>query len=234
MRICACVLLAACGSVASQPDAPVEAGIDAPPGSLTFTGVVDQLVDSAPTPLAGAKVTLSRDDGTEVGSTTSDANGAFSIPVTGPLPLDGFYKIEGAGILDSYSHLVLATSTDPASHVLALSATELDELAVAAGTVQQPDTSLVIAQAVNASGAPLAGAKIYAAASGDARLPVCYSAGGVPDCALTATGADGLGWVFSAPTISLAVGAEDAGGQALTTTTFDVLSHTVVFTPVRQ
>lgn len=226
VRTCAVLLLVACGSVEPKADAP-------PTNDLTFTGVVEQLVDTVRTPLAGAKVTLSRDDGSQVGSTTSDANGSFSIPITGALPLDGFYKIEGAGVLDSFSHLVIATSTDPASHILALSATELDKLATTAGTVQQPNTSLVIAQLVDASGAPLAGGTIRASLPGGTEIPVCYSSGGVPSCALDATGADGIGWMFSVPTTSLSVGGADANGGDLTATTFDVLSHTVVFTPVR-
>jgi hypothetical protein len=232
MRVIACAFacgLAACGTV-------VEPGVDAPPsGDVTFTGIVDQLVDAIPRPLAGAQVTLSRDDGTQVGTTTSDANGAFSITVTGPLPLDGFYKIEGTGILVSFSHLVLPASVDPASHILALSATELDKLATTAGTVQQPNTSLVIAQVVRTGGAPLAGATVQAVPPGGGELPVCYSGpGAVPNCTLGSTASDGLGWLFSVPaTTALAVSGKDGNGQPLPGPSFDVLPNTVVFTPVR-
>lgn len=215
--------------------------MDAPPsgdgpGGAAFTGVVDQLVNLARTPLAGATVTLTRDDGTQVGTTVSDADGKFSIAITGTLPIDGFYKVTGAGVVDSFSHLVLPASTDPGGHILAMSLTELMNLAEAAGTQQAANAALVIAE-VRVGGAPQAGATVQMDLAGAPPLPVCYSsttAAGLPSCAATSTASDGLAWTFSVPPGELTVTGTDAGGGPIPGPTFEVLRNTVVFTPVRR
>jgi hypothetical protein len=231
MRVIACVFLVACGTV-KDPGTDATPGGDAP-GGPTFTGSVEQLVQGVRHPLANAQVTLARDDGTQVGTTATDANGAFSIPVTGALPLDGFYKVEGGAILTSFLHLVTPASTDPVSHIVAFSASELDRLAATAGTAQQPGASLVIAETIR-NGSALSNATVHASPPGGGELPVCYSdSTGAPSCALGATSADGLGWLFSVPAGSIIVNGKDSAGTQLPGPTFEVLANTVVFTPVR-
>jgi hypothetical protein len=217
--------LAGCGSILGIEDLR-------PP---TIHGAVRDLKADT---VADAMVTLFRDpDATHtnpqrIGDAMTDSAGAFTLPISDELPLDGFFELADPRFVHTFSHLVLPVvdRADPqAVQILTLTPDGLRMVAADAGRAQDAAHSLVIAQVVDAEGNPQVGATIS-----DQPGPVCYSLEGVAlPCHVGATTTDGLAWLFDVPEAALlTITAVDAGGKPYSAS-FPVLAGPgIVFTPV--
>jgi len=192
------------------------------PAMVTITGTAQTVSALGNMPAAGLTIEAysNADENTPVATTTSDAQGNYTLVVTtNGMALDGYIKATGNNLLDTYLYppAPLTADFDGAS-INMVSPTTFDLLANTLCRGNQDAAKGTIAVLVeDASGNPVTGATI---ASNPAATATCYDGNnGLPSSSATATASSGLGYLFNV-TGSATVSADASG------TTFQ--SHGVV------
>lgn len=214
------LLLAACGSSNSNPgggaDAPasIDAQVfnDAPPNvpaMITIAGTARDNGQNSSTPLAGVAIALkSRADDTTIASATSDAQGAYSMTVT-----------TGGHVVDAYILATKSGYTDAAAFpAVPFAADDLmaDSNLVTTGnfnlltlyTGQQSGNGIIVAEILDASSMPVAGAAVSCSpASGS----VLYSDSNGTPASGSSTNTDGTSFLVNVPPGSVSLSAMKSG-----------------------
>jgi hypothetical protein len=242
LAVLSVIFAAACGGdsdnkpvdAASVPniDAP-GTGIDAPPGStLTVSGVATEQGFSAPKPLAGVVISAyaNGDDATVVATTTSAANGSYSLTLPAGM-LNGYL----VGTKDDYTTTYLyppaqLTADFTGASIIVLPTTIFNILNANDGSSK----GLVALIAVDsiASLQPIEG---VAVTSDPLPSAVGYTpnSGSIPDKNGTATKADGRAFLFGLTPGSVTV-AGTKTGITLKPTTLDVRANVFTTTLITQ
>jgi hypothetical protein len=159
-------------------------------------------------PVQGATVAAyaSSDDTTALATTTTDAQGQFSLTVdTGGAPLAGYLKATANSYADSYIYppaAIAADTTDVA--VLLVTPTTYNSLYTFTQVSQQQGTGVVALVVMDTAQAPVAGAT---ATSTPAATYKYNNAQGFPSSSAMSTAADGAAYVLNAPAGAITVGA---------------------------
>lgn len=207
-------------------DASVDAP-DLPDITLTVSGVAEELSIAGRTPLAGVTIeAYARGSATPLGTTTSNAQGQFSLTVTSNGPLDGYLKGTLSGRLDTYLYPPEPLEGD-LSNLAVLMVTQgiLDAATQLAGVDQDPDNGLIGVQVLNASSQPAAGVMVSSTPAGDVR----YNANGLPSSSATSTSTDGIGYIFNVAPGDATVSAS-GGGLTFPSHTVEVRAGVVTTT----
>lgn len=184
------------------------------PASITIAGtVVDQSV-SGQTPLENAALSAfpSQTSTAAISNANSLSGGAFSLVAgTGGTPIDGYLKASMTGEMDSYlyANAPLATSQSGLSVVMLTSDT-YQLLQLGGGVTQDAAKGVVAVLVLDCESQPVAGATITTSPAGTIR----YDGTTGPSTTATATGDDGIAYVFNVAAGDVTVNAT-AGSTAL-------------------
>lgn len=200
LTVAQCVPIAACGG----DDDGGNGTVDAPAGPdaqamVTVSGVAQTVSGTNIVPLADATIeAFNSAGGGSLGSTTSGADGAYSITLeTGGSPLNGYLRGTSAGRLDTYLYPPRPLAADrPGATMLIISQSTLDLLGLLVGTEQDPAKGFVGVIVIDANNTAVSGATVSITPAGSAR--VLYAVDGLPDADAVAT--DASGTVFVANT----------------------------------
>lgn len=212
--LCGIALLAttACGDdLIPETEAPPE---------VTFSGFAVETTVGPPTPQEGVLIEIfaADDETTPAGSTTTDANGQWSVTVeTGGVAFDGFVRASKAGLIDTYvypSAPLVADFENVAVNQVTLAT--FDTLANTLCRAMTDETKATIAVRIDDSaGEPVGGAVVT---SNPAAASDCYNADtGFPDPDAASSAADGLGFLFNVEPGNVSVTAT-ADGHSFQTT----------------
>lgn len=149
--------------------------------------------------LAGVTVAAYRsgNDSTPVATTTTDANGAYTLVIeTGGNALDGYLKATLATYLDTYLYPPEPVTADlDGASINMVTTSTLDLLANTLCGANQMNTNGVIAAIViDAAEMPVAGAMVTSSPAGN---KVCYNSNGFPSRNATMTDDDGVAYIFN-------------------------------------
>jgi hypothetical protein len=211
------VLVAACGgdSKSTTPD-----GSSNPPGDSTSTpiSVTGTTIERTLTGMAvvsGATIAAYRngDDATPVATTTSGADGSFtlSVPSDGG-PLNGYLKTTKAEFKDAYLYPPAPITANIAAPVNMIKPATWDTLvsfAIGQGAQQAGKglIALVVVSGLTAESTPVAGATVTSSPASTVR----YNNGLFPN-GTTATAADGIAFLFNvASDVAVTVSATKTG-----------------------
>jgi hypothetical protein len=221
--------------------------------SLPGCGSILGIDDLHPTSIKGALSALDQDNvrnakvvffdrsGTKVGETTTRDDGSYELPLTGQLPVNGYFEVKDPRVVHTVSYLLTpALDRIENSHdIQTLTPEGFAELVAAAGMSQGATSWLVVAQVVDDQGSTAVGAKILSAATEEdptRQLGVCYSGRSGPDltpCGGTSTGDDAFARIFDVPdSAALTISAVDADGGSHTISFPTVGGPGLVFTPI--
>jgi len=220
------VLLAGCGSVLGIEDF-------APP---MIKGALRDLDNDS---VKNAKLVFFDDSGTKVGETTTNDRGDYEFPLTGQLPVNGYFEVNDPRLVHTFSHLLTPAldRTENSHEIQTLSAEGLRNLVTAAEMVQGPSSWLVVGQVADDQGSSAVGAMVEAVTQNDPTrlLGLCYTKRdetGRP-CGGSSTADDALAWIFDVPeNATLTISAVDADGGAHSTSFPTVAGPGLIFTPV--
>jgi hypothetical protein len=221
----------------AQPGAFDCLGLPLPPAegpTVTISGQAFTVGFAGQTPVQGAVVTgfLFGDTTNPLATDTTDANGDYSITsnTTGGMPLDAYLQITEPAFLDSYLYPPTPVFQANLSGVatLLLDSQTLSLIATLAGATQTAGQGFSVVLVVDCFGNPVSGATVSSVpAAGDIR----YTDGMLPSSTATATGADGLAFLFDLPPGPVEVDA-DALGMSLREHTLDIVGDAVTSTIV--
>ena len=195
------IAVTACGggSSSNTPDAPVT--IDGPSSHVTVSGKTEEIKNLAAQGIGGTSVKAFTAAGdTMLASATSASDGTYSITIpTDGSPLDGYllghHDPSGSNTyLDTYlypPHPLDADSTQGV--ILLLTQQTLDALTGIVNVTQDPSKGMIGLVVADASGNPIAGAKITTTPMGT----VIYDSGSLPSSSATMTDTDGRAYVFN-------------------------------------
>lgn len=216
MKLLACVFVAAaCGGSSSNPgsggpDASVFE--DAPPNvnqMITIAGTAYDNGQSSSTPLAGVAIALkNRADDSTLASATSDAQGKYSMSVpTGGHVVDAYLLATKSGYTDAASFPAAPFAADNMMADSNLVTTGNFGL-LALYTGQQSTNGIVIAEILDSSSMPVAGATVSSNPGAGSYL---YSdANGTP-ASRPATNTDGASFLVNVPVGSVSISATMTG-----------------------
>ncbi len=210
---------------APAPDAPSGpfgcAGAALPstaPASLTITGTVSTVGLNGVEMIDGATIrTFRRSGGNAMATATTGGDGSYTLSVdTGGTPIDGYVRASANSYLDTdlFPPAPLAASSDAGVFVM-LNQFGLDYAANLAGIQLEDDTAVIGILVLDCDGTALAGATVSSNRGGD----IAYVRDMMPDPDATATGPDGLAFIFNVPFGDVVVDASVAG--------HDLHEHTV-------
>jgi hypothetical protein len=182
--------------------------------------------------IAGATVALYLDTGDLVGNVVTSGTGAYSIPITKPLPIDGYFQVTATGELVTYSHVMYPAASDPHTTIAAYTRAELDTLSSASNCPMTSGGGLIVFHVFDTGRQPVQGATI-STTHGAVGIGYSDSMTGVVSCNATATSADGLAYIFSTTPGTFEVIAKDAAATQFAQTTFELLADTVVVSPLK-
>ncbi len=186
--------LVACGGDGDDTDGPGNVA-----QTITLSGTAVEVKATGSDPLEGVSIEAftNVDENTPITSTTTNAEGSYTLTVETTGALNGFLKATKAGVLDTYLYpdKPLTEDFDGAS-INMISSETLGLLTNDAlcGETQSASSGLIAALALSAPDAPLAGVTL---SSSPAPTSVCYNANGFPDGDATVTGDDGVGYLFN-------------------------------------
>ena len=185
------------------------------PPSVTLTGVVTEIsMTGGGEPMSNAKLALYPAEGEVVTTTTSDAQGNYSMSVpTGGTPFDGYVLANGSGELVTYA---FPSRPFDSNTELAITMITQQTLMLAAEVANVPimnNTAQFAIVIVDCNGTPLSGATLTSSAS--AMSSVRYASGGLPSPSATSTDASGEVFVFNVAPGGFTVAGKDANGDTL-------------------
>jgi len=208
------VALAACGGSddkSANVDAPSGGSVDAPSGpgpggggsTITITGTAVERTATAMKPVSGATIAAYQNgnDATPVVTTTSMADGTFSlsVPASGG-PLDGYLKATKTDLKDTYLYPPAPISADTVAPVNMISPDTLNLLvflAIGANNQQAGKglIALIVVNGATATSTPIAGVAVTSIPAASATI--YNGANNLPDRAANGTGADGTAFLFN-------------------------------------
>ena len=168
------------------------------PGMLTLSGTAKEISASGQTPLSGVMLTAySADDDSVLGTTTSAADGTFSITVNASgTGITGYLKATTPGTgqnayKDSYLYppaTLTANYSGVPVYVLKVSTYNLVNSNLLLNNHQSAQNGWIALLIEDAAGAPVAGATAASTPMGQ----INYNASNLPSTTATATAADGI------------------------------------------
>ena len=179
------------------------------PDPVTLAGSAQTIDGTDEVPAKGVKITAQHADGSTIASTTTDANGAYSLAMpTGGDALDVHLTATKSGDRDTalYPATTLYTDTN-AGYILIISETDFDYLAQASGQSQSSSKAAIAMGVIDCDGTALAGATVTTSPAGT----VVYLTGGSPDQDATSTDSSGVALVFNVPAGAVTVSASVSG-----------------------
>ncbi len=209
------LLIAACGGGSShtKPDAGPDARVfnDAPPSvpaTITIGGTAFDSGQGSSTPLAGVTISLkNRADDSQLASATSDASGKYSMSVTtGGHVVDAYILATMSGYADAAAFPAgpFAADNDKADSNL-ITSTNFNLLSIYTG--QQSGNGIIVAEILDASSMPVAGATV---ASSPASTYRYSDANGRPS-STTSTNTDGTSFLVNVPVGAVTLSATKTG-----------------------
>ncbi len=210
------VLLAACGGSSShtKPDAGPDARVfdDAPPNvpaMITIAGTAYDNGQSSSTPLAGVAISLNnRADDSKLASTTSDASGKYSMSVTtGGHVVDAYILATKTGYADAAVFPAGPFAADDAKADSNLITTSNFNL-LSLYTGQQASNGIVVAELLDASSMPVAGATVT---SSPAAGSVLYSNSSGMPASEPSTNTDGTSFLVNLAPGPVSISASKTG-----------------------
>jgi hypothetical protein len=194
------LLVAACGSSSTSNPASPDAAVfnDAPPNvpaMITIAGTAYDNGQSSATPLAGVAITLkSRADDSTLASATSDAQGKYSLSVTtGGHVVDAYILATKSGYTDAAAFPPAPFAADAAMADSNLITTNNFNL-LGLYTGQQASNGIVVAEVLDASSMPVAGAKV---SSSPAAGSYMYSDSTGKPAGMPSTNTDGTAFLIN-------------------------------------
>lgn len=184
------------------PDAP-QPVMDAPPANvpamITITGKTTETGISGTTNVGQVAVAVYAvsDEATPLATTTSDAQGNFTLTVpTGGAPLDAFVKATKASYLDIYLYPPAAwVADDTDAGINMMTPGNRDLLNSFASGGQMSNKGIVGIAVFDSTGMPVAGATFSSSPAAGATKYLGGS--GLPDANATMTSAEGVGFLFN-------------------------------------
>jgi hypothetical protein len=224
------LLVAACGgsdnkttadAAADAPGVIIDASADAPPAPamITISGAAVERTATGSTPVAGVTIAGYRnsDDATPVATTTSDADGNYSLTVsTGGVALDGYLKATKTGLKDTYLYPPAPLAADVSAPINMIAPGTLTLLNAVAQGGQQAGNGLiamVVVSGATADSTPVEGATVSVTPStNDTRYRYSDPESGLPSPMVMATADDGTAFLFNVPpSVNVVVSAAKAG-----------------------
>ncbi len=179
--------------------AAIDATIDAAPGTtIALSGQITAFAGVSFTPLAGASIAAFRssDETIPFGSTTTDANGAFSVQIpNSALPFDGFLHAVSGMYDDTYVYPSSPWTADDATiAVTMIKPADIDGVSSQYCGYGLAGKGLISVTVTDANGAKLSGSTV---SSVPVAGKVCYFAStGIPDSNLMSTSTPGVGFLL--------------------------------------
>lgn len=215
------LLIAACGSSNSNPggggaDASNGADgrvfMDAPPNvpaMITIAGTATDSGQNSSTPLAGVAITLkNRTDDSTIASATSDAQGKYSMSVTtGGHVVDAYILATKSGYVDAAAFPAAPFAADDAMADSNLVTTGNFNL-LTLYTGQQASNGIIVAEILDASGMPVAGAAVSSSPAAGSYL---YSDSNGTPASGSATNTDGTAFLVNVAPGSVSINATKSG-----------------------
>ena len=213
------LLIAACGSSNSNPaggDAPNQQDgrvfLDAPPNvpaMITIGGAAYDSGQNSSTPLAGVAVSLkSRADDSTLASTTSDAQGKYSMSVsTGGHVVDAYILATKSGYVDAAAFPAAPFAADNAMADSNMVTTGNFNL-LTLYTGQQTSNGIIIAEILDATSMPVAGATVSGSPAAGSYL---YSDDNGTPASRPSTNTDGTSFLVNVPPGSIEISATKDG-----------------------
>lgn len=203
------------------------------PNNVSIDGTVFLLDELEEVPDNSVLVAARRaDNDVELDSDTSAGGGAFALTaMTGMVPIEVYFHASGGGNLTSRLYPAVPVAGDmAATRVVVWDTQARDDVTLAAGVTQSGTAGLLVVGLVDCAGAPIADATVsLAPAGGD----LVYAGNdGLPDPGRTATGLQGLAYVFNVPPGDVTVDA-DVGGQSLREHTVEAVADEITATTVQ-
>jgi hypothetical protein len=214
MRLLFVAAVAACGGGGGGggDDSSVDASGSNVPNMIKVSGVASEIGIGGRTPVANVTIEAYR-NGAEpavVASATTDAAGKYTVTIaTNGVALDGYLLAKHNPHKNTYLYPPgpLAADTDTAT-VLLLTTSTFDTAGALAQVSQEPGKGWIGIIVVDAANNPIEGATISSSPAGVVRY---NGANGLPSRTATATGADGVGYVFNVAAGTVMVSANKAG-----------------------
>jgi hypothetical protein len=208
------LFVAACGGSTSKSNAGPDARVfhDAPPNvpaMITIGGTARDNGQSSSTPLAGVGIALmNRADDSMLASTTSDAQGKYSMSVTtAGHVVDAYILATKSGYTDAAAFPAAPFAADNAMADSNLVTTSNFSLLMLY-TGQQSSNGIVIAEILDASSKPVAGAT---AASTPPAGSYLYSDSNGTPASLPSTNTDGVAFLVNVPPGAVSISAMKSG-----------------------
>ena len=179
---------------------------------ITVSGTAVKRSISTITPAVGATVEAFRaSDAAPLVSTTTDAQGKYSLVFTSDGAFDGYVKSALSSFLDTYLYppapLIETFSALSINHI---DSTTLNYLTnTSCGSAQVTTNGIVAVVVVDMNNMPVAG---VAVSSAPAATKYCYNGtNGLPDMAAAMTSNDGVAYMINVPAGKVMVSAQKAG-----------------------
>jgi hypothetical protein len=226
------VLLAACGSDASAPDARFACLNDTlpttAPAAITVSGTTKGNVLN-PTVLSGVEVIVSRTGTDTLGADTSSAPGRFSISVaTGGTPVDGHLQLKKSGYLPTFAYPARPMAANDSTNVLMVTSSEFAALAAAAGVTPQAGKGFIGLVVADCQGNTLGGATVSSVPAGT----VLYNAGSLPSSQAGSTASDGVAYIANVTAGNVTIMAT-ANGHTLRQHIVNARADAITLTQIR-
>ncbi len=207
--------LAACGDDGGGgggADASIDVVVST---NITISGVASEIGIGGRTPRAGVAVTVFKvSDDSMIATTTTDAQGAFSLtaPSNGS-PVNGYLMATKTGLKDTYLYPPGPLSMDYAGVTVLMLTPQTQMQANSIGGASAPDTTkgwigVLVVDGQLATSTPSMGAKLTASPMGEIHY---NSSSGLPQAQAMSTATDGIGYVMNVPAGEVTVGATKTG-----------------------
>jgi hypothetical protein len=210
IRVLAAVVLAACGGGGNSGDGSTD-GSNVPT-TISVSGVASEVGLGGRSPVAGVLVEAYRNgnDTTVVAMATTDAAGMYTLMVpTNGAALDGYLLAKHSPHKNTYLYPAAPLAADTsAATVLLLTESAFDTASSLAQAPQEPGKGWIGIMVIDAANNPVAGATISSSPAGTTRY---NNANGFPNKDATATGADGVAYVFNVTAGKVTVNASKSG-----------------------
>jgi hypothetical protein len=196
--------------------------------TITVSGTITHSV-LTPAPDSGSKIrAFKTGTATALDSTTTPANGAYTITLTtGGIPLDGYIQVTQSGYLDTYGYPPAPLATSAQQSVLLLTSSEFNTLSGLAGATHTAGKSSIAVIVQNCDGTPVAGATVSSTPGGTVR----YNSGGGPSSSATSTAGDGIAYILNVTAGDVQVSAS-AAGNTLRAHTVNARADALIITAV--
>lgn len=186
--------------------------VDAPgqPLTVTVTGTTSDIGLSGRTPVGGVTIEAYEEGGTTpVATTTSAADGTYSLTITSTGALEGYLIGKLAGKKDTYLYPAGPLTADISNAtILMLTQSLFDTASTLAQGGQTPGMGFIGIQVYDGANAGVAGVTLSSTPAGTVRY---NGANGLPTANGTVTMADGLGYIFNVPAGRVTLSATGGG-----------------------